>query len=77
MMDATAGRKKASCPLDNKYFTPNTIYEAEITNNTNDENKKYLGAAETLFKETYSNHLREFKHKKYMKCTKLPNLFAV
>ena len=57
--------------LDNKCLTPNIIYESQITNNTNDEHKKYLGAVETSFKERYSNHTRDFKHKKYMKCTKL------
>ena len=52
---------------------PNIIFQAQITNNTNDEHKKYLGATETSFKEKYSNHKRDFKHKKYMKCTKLSN----
>ena len=64
-------RKKENCPLDNKCLTPNIIYETQITNNTNDEHKKYLGASETSLKERYSNHTRDFKHKKYMKCTKL------
>ena len=64
-------RIKEKCPLDNKCFTPNIIYEAQISNNTNDERKKYLGAAETSFKERYNNHTRDFKHKKYMKCTEL------
>ena len=64
-------RKKENYPLDNKCLTPNIIYEAQITNNTNDEHKKYLGAAETSFKERYSNHTRDFKHKKYMKYTEL------
>ena len=44
-------RKKKTIPLDNKCLTPNIIYEAKISNNTNDEHKKYLGAAETSFKE--------------------------
>ena len=47
------------------------IYKAQITNNTNDEHKKYLGAADASFKEKYRNQTRDFKHKKYMKCTKL------
>ena len=64
-------RKKESCLLGNKCLTSNIISEAQITNNTNDEHKKYLGAAETSFKERYSNHTRDFKHKKYMKCTEL------
>ena len=64
-------QKKESCPLDNKYLTLNVIYEAQITNNANDEHKKYLGAPETSFKARYNNHTRDFKHKKYMKCTEL------
>ena len=64
-------RKKENCPLDNKCLTPNIIYEAQISSNTNDEHKTYLGTAETSFKERYSNHTRDFKHKKYMKCTEL------
>ena len=50
---------------------PNIIYKAQISNNTNDEHKKCLGAADTLLKEIYSNHTWDFKHKKYMKCTEL------
>ena len=49
-------RKKETCQLENKCLMPNIIYEAQITNNTNDEHKKYPGAAETSFKERYSNH---------------------
>ena len=66
-MDTTAGKK--NCPLDNKCLTPNIIYKAQITKNT--KHKKYLDAAETLFKERYSNHTRDFKHKNYMECTEL------
>ena len=64
-------RKKESCPLDNKFLTLNIIYEAQVTNNINDEDKKYLGAVETSFKERYNNHARDFKHRKYMKYTEL------
>ena len=52
-MDATAGNK--TCPSANKCLTPNIFYEAEISSNTNDEHKKYRGAAETSFKERPSN----------------------
>ena len=51
--------KKETCLLDNKWVTPNIIYEAEISSNTNDEHKKYLAAAETSFKERYSNYTRD------------------
>ena len=49
-------RKNDSCLLDNKFLTPNIIYEVQITSNTNDEHKKNLGAPETSFKERYNNH---------------------
>ena len=68
-------RKKENCPLDNKCLTSNIICEAQITNNTNDEHKKYLGVAATSFKKKYNNHTRDFKHKKYMKCTELSKYF--
>ena len=51
-------RKKESCLLDSKCVRPNIIYETWINNNTNDKNKKYLGADETSFKERYNNHTR-------------------
>ena len=44
-------QEKKHCPLDIKYLTPNIIYKAHISNNTNDEHKKYVGAAETSFKK--------------------------
>ena len=33
----------------------NIIHKAQISNNTNDEHKKCLGAADTLLMERYSN----------------------
>ena len=64
-------RAQNECPLDNKCFTPNTVYEAEISYKTNHECKKYLGASGTPFKERFRNHTKDFKHKKYEKCTEL------
>ena len=57
--------------MANKCLTPNIIYEVQITNNTNDDQKRYLGASETPFKERFSNHKRDFKDKKYKKSTEL------
>ena len=37
----------------------------------NTGNHQNLGVAETSFKERYSNYTRDFKHKRYMKCTEL------
>ena len=64
-------QEKIKLSVRQQCLKPNTIYEAQISNNTNYEHKKYLGAAETSFKERYSNHTRDFKHKKHMKCTEL------
>ena len=57
--------------MDNKCLTLNIVYEAQITNNTNDDQKRYLGALAAPLKERFSNHKRGFKHKKYEKCTEL------
>ena len=64
-------RVRNECPLDNKCLTPNTVYEARVTNKTNNDCKRYLGASEIPFKERFRNHTRDFKHKKYEKCTEL------
>ena len=52
----------------------NIVYEAQITNNTNDDQKRYPGASETPFKERFNNHKRDFKHKMYEKCTELSKI---
>ena len=62
---------KQQMPQTTNAFTPNIIYDVQIIYNTNDVHKKYLGAAEISFKERYNNQAQDFKHKKYMKCTKL------
>ena len=64
-------QEKRKLSVRQQCLKPNTIYEAQISNNANYEHKKYLGAAETSFKERYSNHTQDFKHKKHMKCTEL------
>ena len=70
-------REEESCPLDNKCLMLNIIYEAQITNNTNDEHTKYLGAAKTSFKEIYSNRRQDLKHKRYMMRNNFQNIFGV
>ena len=35
------------------------------------ENRVYLGASDTLFKERYSNHVRDSKHERYSNATEL------
>ena len=46
-------------------------------NKTNNECKRYFSASETPFKERFRNHIRDFKHKKYEKCTELSNYIKI
>ena len=64
-------RKKLECPMEGKCLTPSLIYQAIITNDTDDERKIYIGACETTFKERYRNHIKDIKHRKYIKSTEL------
>ena len=70
-------RVKRQCPLENKCLTPNIVYEPTITNNFNDDQKKYLGVSETPFKERFRRYTRDFKHKKHEKCTEISDIFGV
>ena len=56
-------RVRNECPLDNKCLPPNIAYEAKVSNETNTECKRYLGASETPIEERFRNHTRDFKHK--------------
>lgn len=64
-------RNKNTCPLENKCLTPKIIYKAEISNDKDQEEKVYIGLAETPFKDRYRNHVKSFKNKKYEKETEL------
>ena len=64
-------RSKTNFPLDNKCLTLKIVYQADVRNDTNDEKKLYLGVSETLFKERFRNHKKEFAHKKYRNSTEL------
>ena len=59
------------CPLQNKCLTPNIIYQADITNNVDDEKRVYLGLSETPFKDRYCNHVRDFNNEIYYNKTEL------
>ena len=54
-----------------KCLTFNIVHEAKIFNKTNNECKRYLSDSKTPYKERFRNHTRDFKHKKYEKCTEL------
>ena len=64
-------RKKESCPLNGECLTSQLVYRATVTNAVNEYLKKYIGLADTTFKERHSNHKRDFKHQKYCNCTEL------
>ena len=64
-------RIKNSCPLDNKCLTSQLIYQADATNNLDDEYKYYLGLAETTFKERYTNHKSSFNNENSKNSTEL------
>ena len=55
-------RGKNTCPLENKCLTPKIIYQADVTNDTDDTYKYYLGLAETSFKDRYRNRISSFNN---------------
>ena len=67
-------RKKAECPLENKFLTSSLIYKSEITNNIGDKRKIYIGASETTFKERYRNHIKDIKNKNTPKIPNYPSM---
>ena len=54
-------RDKSTCPLDNKCLTPKVIYQPDVTSDTDDTYKYYVGLSETSFKDRYNNHKSSFK----------------
>ena len=42
-----------------------------MTNESSSETRKYIGLADTPFKERYRNHTKDFNHKKYVNNTEL------
>ena len=66
-------RIKNNCPLENHCLTPSVVYEARVTNNTNTEEKIYVGATATTFKERYSTHMSNIRLPNYRTITELSN----
>ena len=64
-------RDKNTCPFDNKCLTPKAIYQADVTNDTDDTNKYYLGLAETSFKDRYNNHKSSSRSEQQKNSTEL------
>ena len=64
-------RDKSNCLLDNKCLMPQIIYQADVTNDTDDTYKYYLGLAETSFKDRYRNHISSFNNEQHKNKTEL------
>ena len=47
------------------------VYDADVTNETNNDQKFYFDLTETTFNERYNNHKRDVKHIKYQNNTEL------
>ena len=41
---------------------PQIVYQADVTNHTDDTYKYYLGLAVTSFKDRYGNHISSFNN---------------
>ena len=67
-------RDRASCPMDNKCLTDNVIYQATVTETTQQGQKdteKYVGLASTTFKKRFGGHKSSFENEKYSNETTL------
>ena len=64
-------RDSTNCPLQNQCLTPNIVYQADVSNNVDNEKRFCLGVSEIPFKERYSNHVRDGKHERYSNATEL------
>ena len=53
---------KNNCSLDNKCLTLQILYQADVTNDTDDTYKYYLGLAEASFKGRYKDHILFFNN---------------
>ena len=64
-------RNKNNCLLDNKCLTPQIVYQTDVTNDTDDTYKYYLGLAQTSFKYRYRNHISSFNNEQQKNKTEL------
>ena len=62
-------RVKNEWPVNGECQTPHQLSEQNVINDSNVEETFYFGLADTTFKESYKNHIRDFKHEKYENST--------
>ena len=67
-------RNKSNCPLEEECLAPKVIYQADVTNDVDDEYKFYYGLTESSFKERFRNHTKSFNHARYQNETSSTHL---
>ena len=60
-------RNRRMCPLQNKCLTPNIVYQAEVTNNVDNERSVNLGLSQIPFKDRYRNNVGDFNNEIHYK----------
>ena len=56
---------KSNCPLKETCLTPKMIYQADVTNDVDDEYKFYYSLTESSLKERVRRHTNSFNHRRY------------
>ena len=69
-------KNKDDCPLGNECLTPNLIHEATVSNDKDDEAKKYIGLTEGTFKLRYANHNKILNTKDIKRVLNFQNMFG-
>ena len=64
-------QEKENCTLNGECLASQLVQRATVTNAVNEDMQKYIGLADTTFKERHSNHKRYFKYQKYRNCAEL------
>ena len=60
-------REKTRCPLENKCLTTSIIYEANVTADSENSGKNYIGPTEGTFKKRFYCLQLSVKDRKYLK----------
>ena len=58
---------RENCPLRNRCFAPNLIYQADVENNANKGTRIYFGLGVASFKAQFANHNNDFNREQYKK----------
>ena len=64
-------QRKTRCPIKNKCLTTSIIYEANVTSDSKNREKKYIGLTEGTYKKLFYGHQLSFKDCKYLKSSEL------